>query len=394
MKVLMINTEMARGGAAKMATTLARAINVPDNGFEATLAHCENNEYDLPFIGLKRPMAYYLNILQTRLYGNLHINDFGVATELLKLAEKVDIVHLHNLHGYYLNIENLLKGLTNKPVVWTWHDMWGATGRCGFSMDCIEWKNGCSKCEYMNYYPKVWFDNAKAEYRKKTELYSNFKNLHIVSPSEWLRQIAIARGFSSDNAHTISNPVDLSKFQPVNQNEARSKLNLSDARIALFVAHDCNDERKRYHDFEQVIKITKMKGVVVGVPPEKLDPDMIYLGKLTNPEHLKWAYSAADIFIITSKSDNYPNTVVESMACGTPVFGYAVGGIPSQMPDNWDGLVEFGDYSALSVKIDDFITNYKNIGELRERISDYAKTSWDSLFIASRYQQLYTNMLK
>ena len=393
MKVLMINTEKDRGGAARMATTLVNAINRQELDVQAILAHCGDNDVNESFRGYKKSYAFYLNIFQTRLLGSHRIYDFGFADEAIKLAKDADVIHLHNLHGYYLDFVKLINGIGNKPVVWTWHDMWGATGRCGFSMDCMKWEDGCSRCGHLDYYPKVWLDNAASEYHKKTELFLSLNKLHIVSPSEWLRQIAISRGFNQEFTHTIPNPVDLSKYQPVNQIDARLKLNLPNRNIALFVAHDCNDERKRYHDFEQVIRISKVQGVVVGVPPVNKDPNIIYLGKLTDSDQLKLAYSSADAFVITSKSDNYPNTVVESMACGTPVFGYAVGGIPSQMQDNWNGLVQFGDYESLSEKISKFLSEYENKYELRSNISSYARTNWDSSIIANKYVQLYKKIL-
>jgi len=390
MKVLMINTERTRGGAARMATTLIEDMNIGDGEVLATLIHCGDNEVSPGFIGIKRPHAYYLNILQTRLLGNHRIYDFGVSDQILKYIanNKIDVIHLHNLHGYYLNFVNLLRNIRDMPIVWTWHDMWGATGRCGFSMECDKWISVCKTCNHMDYYPKVWIDNAESEYFIKSKLISDCKNLHIVSPSGWLRDIAIKRGIEPEYTHLIPNPVDLSKYSPQNKSEAKRTLGLSNSPVALFVAHNCNDERKRYYDFEQVVSAANIKGVVVGVPPEHKNPDLIYLGKYTEAEKLAVAYSASDVFVITSQSDNYPNTVIESMACGTPVFGYKIGGIPSQMPVQWDGLVDYLDIRALATNIAVYF-NGKNTDKWQASVREHAVKNWDPIRVAQRYVELY-----
>jgi len=394
MKVLMINTEKDRGGAARMASTLVGAFNQQDSEVQAVLAHCGDNEVNESFKGFKKSYAFYLNILQTRLFGSHHIYDFSFADKIIELSKEADVIHIHNLHGYYLDYVKLIKAISNKPIVWTWHDMWGATGRCGFAMDCEGWKSGCNTCEYLNYYPKVWVDNAASEYRIKSELFSNNEKLYIVSPSDWLRDIAIERGFNAERAVTIPNPVDLSRYKPIDKVSARKHFNLPDEPLLLFVAHDCSDERKRYKDFEKVAVMSGIKGVVVGVPPENLHPELIYLGKLSSSDELANAYSAADAFVITSQSDNYPNTVIESMACGTPVFGYAIGGIPSQMPLLWNGLVDYLDIESLAEHLKIYIATSSEFQlEARETVRSHASYNWDPVTVAEKYIKLYSSIL-
>ena len=393
MKVLMINTEKDRGGAARMATTLVKAINQQESDVQAVLVHCGDNDVNESFRGYKKSYVFYLNILQTRLFGSHRIYDFGFADEVIKLAKDIDVIHLHNLHGYYLDFVKLINGLGNKPVVWTWHDMWGATGRCCFAMGCEKWKTGCNTCDYLNYYPKVWLDNAGSEYEVKSNLFKNIENLYIVSPSDWLRDIAIESGFRADRVVTIPNPVDLSRYKAIDKMKARDYFNLPDEPLLLFVAHDCRDERKRYKDFEKVSLKSGIKGVVVGVPPENRHPELIYLDKLYSSSDLANAYSAADVFVITSKLDNYPNTVIESMACGTPVFGYAIGGIPSQMPERWDGLVDYKDISSLSEKIKKYFGSTQTHEEIAKLMKEHSRKNWNPQVVAKKYVDIYSSSL-
>jgi len=394
MKVLMINTEKDRGGAARMATTLVNGINGLESDVQVVLAHCGDDVLSETFRGYKKSYAYYLNLLQTRFFGSHRIYDFGFADKVIELAKDADVIHLHNLHGYYLDFVKLMRAIPDKPIVWTWHDMWGATGRCGFSMDCDEWKTGCSKCPHIEYYPKVWVDNASSEFTLKSSLFKKRDNLLIVSPSDWLRDIAVESGFKKEQTFTVANPVDLSSYKAVNQGDAKKHFTLPDVPLLLFVAHDCNDERKRYKDFEKIALKSGIKGLVVGVPPENKHPDLIYLGKLNGSNELAMAYSAADAFVITSKSDNYPNTVIESMACGTPVFGYAIGGIPSQMPIGWDSLVEYKDITGLSNKIKKYFINSIVHAETRSLMIDHAVNNWDPMVVARKYTDIYINALE
>ncbi|MCW9014367.1 MAG: glycosyltransferase [Gammaproteobacteria bacterium] len=388
----MINTEKDRGGAARMANTLVNAINQQESDVQAILAHCGDDDLNEAFRGYKKSYAFYLNIIQTRLLGSHRIYDFGISDEIIKLAKDADVIHLHNLHGYYLDFVKLINNIGNKPIVWTWHDMWGATGRCGFAMDCEKWKMGCHTCEHLDYYPKVWVDNASSEYKVKSNLFKKMENLYIVSPSDWLRDIVVESGFNADRAITIPNPVDLGSYKAVDKVEARNHFNLPEEPLLLFVAHDCNDERKRYKDFEKVSLNSGIKGVVVGVPPENKNSDLIYLGKLNSSNDLANAYSAADAFVITSKSDNYPNTVIESMACGVPVFGYAIGGIPSQMPEGWDGLVDYKDITELSNKIKNYFKNCDEHADAKHSMIDHAISNWDPEIVANKYCSLYKRL--
>jgi putative colanic acid biosynthesis glycosyltransferase len=139
----MVNTEMTRGGAATVAASLVAGINDYAHDYSAHLYHCENRQNSSYETGLKVPFSKYINVGLARLGGAYAVADFGVAKNIIGSTSDTDVLHVHNVHGYYLNFERLLLAWKDRPVVWTWHDMWGATGRCGSSAKCIGWKNGC-----------------------------------------------------------------------------------------------------------------------------------------------------------------------------------------------------------------------------------------------------------
>ena len=390
MKVLMVNTELTRGGAARMAAVLTRALNDLDKGLDVSMLHCQSQESAPPFFGIKKPLARPLNALIAKALGSSATVDLGVADEVFRQAQKVDVLHIHNVHGYYLNYRELFRKCRDMPIVWTWHDMWGATGRCAFSHDCREWVNGCPSCAYKEHYPAAWVDRAALEYRVKSTLYSELRNLRIVSPSQWLAEIAIERGFSEDQVSVIPNPVDLSSYYPKNIGRLRASLGLDEHEFcALFVAADCNDPRKGYADFENAVEKAGVNGIAVGIPPEKQSSRIKYVGALSSTKDLSDWYAAADVMVITSKADNYPNTVIESLACGTPVCGYAVGGVPSQISNGSDYLVRPGDIVGLAEKLNNFV-NCDSISEnKRNSISSQAKNRWNPVNVAEQYLDVY-----
>lgn len=394
MKVAMVSTAKTRGGAARMASTLANGVKNLDASVAVQFYHCDDYEQQEGVTGLKKPFSRELNAMLARVGGARLVFDAGVADQIIKETQDADILHIHNLHGYYLNYEKLLTAWKDRPILWTWHDMWGATGRCGISFDCNGWQIGCGKCEYKEYYPAAWFDFSAQEFKAKTQLYKELSNLMIVSPSDWLRDIAIKRGFSSERVYTVPNPVDLNSYQPNDMDEAKKSMGLDRrSQYVLFIAADCNNKMKGYDDFLAVIEKTQLNGLVVGKPPEKKSDKIFYAGAVNSSIELSKYYSAADVMIITSKQDNYPNTVVESMACGTPVLGYAVGGIPSQMPDFWDGVVPVNDVNKLAERLKTYIEKGGKSNELQSKFRLHAEVNSSPESVSRQYLDLYKELL-
>ena len=394
MKVSMINTEKNRGGAARMASLLARSMNEYCSGLSATLYHNQDRVKDDFAYGIRFPGSNYVNAFLSRLGGSPLVYDFGFSRKILGLEKESDIFHLHNLHGYYLNWMKLLLETSNKPVVWTWHDQWGATGRCGFAIDCNEWRTGCVKCSHLDYYPKAWFDKSHSEFELKSKIYKQLKNIHIVSPSQWLADIAIERGFNSSNVSVIPNPVDVSSYALRDKYECRKELGLpADKYIALFIAADCNDPRKGYLDFVECVRELPVIPLVVGIEPIEKQEGILYVGETRDQAKLSVYYSAADVMVFTSKADNYPNTIIECLICGTPVCAYSVGGVKSQLHDRLCELVEFGDIKSIRKYLTESSKANGKTPDMSIELENYAKNMWSSDIIAEQYHDLYKSLI-
>ena len=224
-----------------MAATLARTLD--DSGKAAVrFYHCADAETKPPLYGVRRAGSRQMNVILSRIGGSTAVHDMGVSEVIANEAKTADVIHLHNLHGYYLDWIRLLKAISNRPVVWTWHDMWAATGRCGISMGCQGWRSGCNPCPHLNYYPAAWLDRASSEFRRKSEMWAQLPRLIVVAPQEWLQQIAVERGFPSGQVVCIPNPVDFSTHSPTPKRVAREYLGLKvDEKYLLFVAARVDD---------------------------------------------------------------------------------------------------------------------------------------------------------
>ena len=394
-KIAMVNTENVRGGAARMASTLTQSLVNDFEDFNVTLYHCGDARRVPPCLGLRKPFSRQLNTGLARMGGSFFVFDMGVAQQIINKSQKADVLHIHNLHGYYLNFNLLLKAWRNRPVIWTWHDMWGATGRCGYSLNCQKWKQGCGTCPTKKAYPKAWFDRSGFEHQRKTKLFFDLRHLSIVSPSQWLAEIAIARGFAKEQVHVLPNPVETGRFKSISQKEARTKLNLPlEVFITLFIASDCNDPRKGYRDFTYAVDRNNCLGIAVGKKPKSPTKNILHTGQLSKQDLINLYYAAADVMLIPTYADNYPNTVIESLVCGTPVVGYNEGGLSSQLNMPYCQVVQKGEKEALSSHLQQKIDNGTKTSYMEQVISAQARKRWNQKRVTLRYSILYKEMLE
>ena len=393
LRVTMVNTALRRGGAARMAAALNAALNERED-VRSRLFHCEDDRRESTVIGLRRPGSRPLNALLARLGGAFSVWDMGVARELEKETRDDDLLHLHNAHGYYLDFERLLHAWRHRPVVWTWHDMWGATGRCGFNLGCERWRMGCVRCPSPELYPAAWLDRAAGEYRRKTRLYREMERLAVVCPSDWLAEIAVARGFPERRVHVIPNPVDTDRFRCLDKREARRALGIpAEGFVPLFVAADCADPRKGHEDFVACCRGRDWYPLAVGAAPARHAAGVHYLGRISDRERLNQCYAAADVMVIPTYADNYPNTVIESLVSGTPVFGYDEGGVPSQLDLPGCAVVPKGDWEALQARLDAFAEEGGKTSRLAASLAEAGRVRWASERVAARYLALYRELV-
>lgn len=329
------------------------------------------SEITLPMA--KKTLGHYLNKLRTprRLMAEeLGFEDYyyPASRNIFDLfPESPDVIHLHNLHEKYFDL-NFLPELSHKvPTMITLHDAWLLSGHCAHSLDCEKWKTGCGQCPYLGVYPAVKRDATRRNWKIKMEILSR-SALYVATPSRWLLEKveqSILKPSMLDG-RVIHNGVDQLIFNSMGREDARSKLDISDETVTLlFVANQ--GAKNAYKDFDTISRAVEfiknsdlgkeILMLVVGGGKEVDAPDEKHAGNvrvrsipyLDDPAAVADYYRASDVFLQASLADTFPNVIIEALSCGTPVVATSVGGIPEQIVDGQTGyLVKPGDWKAMA----------------------------------------------
>ena len=286
----------------------------------------------------------------TRVFDNA---GFGSREATIKFIDFIkefapDIIHLHNLHGYYINVEILFEFLKeyNKPVVWTLHDCWAFTGHCAhFDLyKCYKWQNECGECPQKKEYPASFlFDNSRNNYIRKKQAFQGVNKLVVVTPSQWLANLVKESFLQNYEIRVINNGIDLTLFKPT-YGDFRGRYNLENKIIVLGVASAWG-VRKGLLDFIELRKLLdrRYEIVLVGVSEEdkkRLTEGMLGITRTDSVKELAEIYTASDIFVNLTYEDNYPTVNLEAQACGTTVLTYRTGGSVESVPE--EQVVEQG----------------------------------------------------
>ncbi|MSU05586.1 glycosyltransferase [Spirochaetales bacterium NM-380-WT-3C1] len=338
MKILMINVSCGTGSTGRICTDLADALE--KNGHIVKIAYGRDavaQRHQKYAVRIGNDFDVYSHVLQARLFDRMGFGSKRVTEKFIEWVKEYDpdVIHLHNIHGYYINIEVLFNYLKTcgKRIIWTLHDCWAFTGHCAFFdyVGCNKWKTGCEHCSQKTEYPaRVGIDGSKRNYGVKKELFSGVHNLTIVTPSEWLAKLLKESFLAEYPVKVIKNGINTSIFKNTKSN-IKERFGISeDKKIVLGVA-SVWDSRKGLEDFLKLSKLLddKYKIVLIGLNKkqiEKLPNNILGIERTENIQELVAWYSVADVFVNPTYEDNYPTTNLESIACGTPVITYDTGG--------------------------------------------------------------------
>lgn len=306
-----------------------------------------------------------------------------------------DLIHIHNLHNCYINLPMLFDYIkkNNKKVVWTLHDCWSFTGQCPYftAVGCEKWKTGCHDCEQINRYPSCSVDRTDKMWKRKKEWFTGVQNLTIVTPSQWLADLAKQSFLKDYPVKVINNGIDLGVFKPT-ESDFRTKHNLEDKKIILGVA-SVWEVRKGLDVFIELSKRLddRYKIVLVGTNDEvdkKLPEGIISIHRTSNQKELAELYTAADVFFIPTREDNFPTVNMESLACGTPVLTFNTGGSP-EMVDEATGVVLMNEDIA---SVEQAVISMCESGKYSKEACTERAKQYDSGLKYNEYLSLFENI--
>ena len=346
------------------------------NGWDSYIAYSYGRDGIKPCKSKLMPVGDKLSVafhgLWTRLTDRHGLASNMATRKFIKeiMALQPDIIHIHNVHGYFLNYKlffEFLKGI-DVPVIWTVHDSWIYTGHCYYysSIQCDRWMSGCGKCPQQRKFPTSWFvDRSATNFKDKSNSFNSIKDkLTIVPVSEWIRG-EMSHSFLKDcKFQVIHNGIDLDVFNIQPDDKAvREKYGLGEKKIILGLASIWSKE-KGWDDF---VKMSEMLSddeviVMVGVTEkqqEQLPKGVVGIRRTENVRQLAELYSAATAFVNPTWQDNYPTVNLEAIACGTPVVTYRTGGSVEAVTEDTGYVVEQGDVAGLLKAVRDIKNNGK-----------------------------------
>ena len=404
MKVLQINQSDISGGAGIAGYRLHQGLMAQGIDSRLLVGNMKTSSNRVAKIPRKPRQERQIDRITNRL--SLHYLQFVGTFAISKHSfyQKADILNFHNLHSglfNYLAIPSLTK---NIPAVFTLHDMWSFTGHCAYSYDCKRWISGCGKCPYPDSYPTITRDNSHIEWKLKNWVYSH-SNLTIVTLSSWLTQQTKQSMLNRFPIHHIPNGIDTEAYQPLDIELCRYILGIpKNKKVLMFAAENLKDSRKGGDLLIKALQSlpeslrTEIVLINLGKNGETISAAVgmqnFNLGYVENDRIKSIAYSAADLFIFPTRADNLPSVLQESMACGTPIVSFKIGGVPDLVRPGITG------YLATPEDTDDFrdgivkLLSDENLrDQMRKNCRAIALEEYSLDLQAKRYIDLYNKIL-
>lgn len=335
MRVLLINAVCGTGSTGKICGAIAQQYE--KEGHEVKIAYGRDGfvpeQFEKYAVRIGTDLDVRMHGIYTRLTDKHGFGSTAVTRKFLKWADEYtpDVLWLHNIHGYYINIELLFKWIKSRPnmqVKWTLHDCWAFTGHCShFSfVGCARWKDGCFGCPQKKEYPaSLVCDASKWNYEKKKALFTGIRDMTVITPSKWLANLVKQSFLGEYPVKVVYNTVNTEVFVPT-QGDFREKYGLQDKRIILGVASTWGT-RKGLEDFVKLAEMLddRYRIVLVGLTPEqagRMPKNILSILRTNNQQELAEIYTAADLHVVASKEETFGMTILEAHCCGTPSVVY------------------------------------------------------------------------
>ena len=360
MNVLFINEVCGTGSTGKITCKLAEQYE--HEGHTVRVAFGRHpyvpEKYRRFAVRIGSSFDVYVHALMSRLTDRHGFYSRRATRRFLQWADEFNpsLLWLHNLHGYFINVEQLFTWIKSRPsmrVLWTLHDCWSFTGHCAyFTMaGCEKWRTMCEHCPQKRAYPASFVDGSSRNYLAKRRLFTGVKDLTLITPSKWLAELTRNSFLKDYPVEVRYNTIDTTIFQPT-PSDFRQRFGLEGKIIVLGVA-SIWEKRKGLDDFVRLSEILdpqRFAIVLVGVTQKQtaaLPKSITAITRTNNQRELAEIYTASDVLFTPSYEENYPTVNLEAEACGTPVITYDAGGSPETLHDERSVVVRCGDVEAV-----------------------------------------------
>lgn len=417
MKVVLVNTTDSGGGAAIACKRLMEALTLEGVDVRMLVMTKKSRLVQVqPFRSTKaqRKLSFFRFVYE-RLTFLFHEKDksvrfafslanIGVDISNHSWIKEADIVHIHWINAGFLSLKNINQILTKKKnVVWTLHDMWLFTGGCHYAGTCKNFKIACGECPMLK--KPLENDLSNRIWNKKSDIFDQH-HLNIITCSRWLAAVASSSSLlKTATINSIPNPISLTQFKPEDKELIRKKWNITNEQfLLLFGAANVQDKRKGFSYLVDALNILIDMGIeknqlniVVFGKAKNFDVSILpypvhHLGVIKSTEKMTDIYAMADLFVLPSLEDNLPNTVMESMACATPVIGFNIGGIP-EMVDSYENGIIVDEISALALaKGIQYCIKNPELQEWGFKARQKVEQEYNNQKIAQKYYQAYSEI--
>lgn len=418
MRIVHLNTYSGNGGAGRACMRLNKALKAEglDSELAVNFLFRDNPEVHNLSKGFFSKWFTAVGIILERITAKLFTKDLPIPFSFpvwgkdisgLKFIRSADIIHLHWINHAFLRPEDLARlSSLNKPIVWTFHDSNAFTGGCHVRYDCDHFLKECGDCPVLKYNGSD--DSSHRIWKRKAKAYSKL-DLTIIAPSKWMADsVKKSSLLGAAKVVNIPNTLDTTIFKPSVKSEARTKLGLNPEKFILMSGF--MPSRKDLHKGTSYL----VEAIELFIKDHQVSPDSVellvfgnrdeknvpkfpvhttFLGTIADDEKLALCYSAADVFLAPSLEDNLPNTVMESLACGTPIAAFTTGGIPDMVKHKSNGyLAEYRSSADLAAGIA-WIYNYPNRAELNFNARQTIEQHFAESIIAGQHIELYKSLL-
>lgn len=400
MKILQVNCVYKKGSTGKIVHDIHRGLQ--EQGIESIVCYGRGQKENEPnAYKTSSEILAKFNALRSRITGLQYNGSFIATNKLIRIIknEKPDIVHLHCINGFFVNIYSLLDFLKNNNIktVVTLHAEFMHTGNCGHAYDCEKWKTGCGNC------PQLWeathsyiMDRTHTAWKKMRAAFEGFDDIIVTSVSPWLAERAKQSPilYGKKNAVVLNGIETKEIFYPREYEFLKKRYGLKVEKILLHVTADFTSEIKGgKYIIELARRLAKenIKIIVIGnrETDMKLPPNIIDVGRVNDQRELAAYYSMADLLVLTSKRETFSMVCVESLSCGTPVVGFKAGAPEQISLEEYSEFVEYGDMDALEEAVNRWLGKKYN---LQKNITQTSKELYSKERMCEEYQKLYENI--